>query len=151
MTSSACYPGMKSGRGSQAGDREGTDGPDPVDVHVGRRVKRRRIALGLSQSALGDRIGVSFQQVQKYERGANRIAASMIWRIAETLATPPGYFFEGLASSANAELDDTFSDEFLRFTTSGGRELAQAFLDMRPTARRALLILALEARSDVPG
>ena len=70
--------------------------PNPVDIHVGSRVRLRRQVLKLSQEKLGDQLGVTFQQVQKYERGANRVGASRLWRMSEILEVPINYFFEGL-------------------------------------------------------
>lgn len=72
------------------------DDPHPVDRHVGHRVAERRISLGRSQSDLGRAIGLTFQQVQKYEKGANRISASKLWEISRFLRVEIGYFFEGL-------------------------------------------------------
>jgi transcriptional regulator with XRE-family HTH domain len=69
-------------------------GPDPVDVHVGNRARLRRMVLGLSQVELAEKIGVSFQQIQKYERGMNRISASTLYRYADTLSVPVSFFFE---------------------------------------------------------
>lgn len=71
--------------------------PDPVDVHVGRRVRHMRILKNLTQEELGERIGVSYQQVQKYETGANRVSASKLYWIAAEFDVSPGWFFEGLA------------------------------------------------------
>jgi transcriptional regulator with XRE-family HTH domain len=68
----------------------------PVDVHVGDRLRTRRNARDLSQTALGDAVGVTFQQVQKYERGANRISASRLYEFAQVLAVEVGFFFEGM-------------------------------------------------------
>jgi transcriptional regulator with XRE-family HTH domain len=75
----------------------GEDGPHPVDRHVGRRVCAKRISLGYNQSDLGRALGLTFQQIQKYEKGANRISASKIWDIARFLKVDIGYFFAGLA------------------------------------------------------
>lgn len=72
------------------------EGPDPVDIHVGTRVRLRRTLLGLSQSALGQKLGLSFQQVQKYERGANRISASMLHHLAGILDVPVSFLFDDL-------------------------------------------------------
>ena len=72
--------------------REGT----PVDTWVGARIAGRRQALGLSQTALAERVGVSFQQIQKYETGANRVSASRLWDIADALDVPVSFFFEGI-------------------------------------------------------
>ena len=70
--------------------------PNPVDVHVGERIRRRRRALGISQDRLADQLGLTFQQVQKYERGANRVSASKLYQIARALQASIPYFFEGL-------------------------------------------------------
>ena len=72
------------------------DGPDPIDRHVGGLIKVRRTGLGISQTDLGRAIGVTFQQVQKYEKGANRIGASNLYKIASTLGVGVEYFFQGL-------------------------------------------------------
>lgn len=74
----------------------GEDGPHPVDRHVGRRVSQKRLELGYNQSALGRALGLTFQQVQKYEKGANRISASKLWDIARFFEVDVSYFFEGL-------------------------------------------------------
>lgn len=70
-----------------------------VDVHVGERLRQRRLFLGITQMALAERIDLSFQQVQKYELGKNRISASRLWVIASVLTVQVGYFFEGLTGS----------------------------------------------------
>ncbi|CAE7898802.1 unnamed protein product, partial [Symbiodinium necroappetens] len=74
----------------------GTDGPNPVDVHVGQRLRQRRTLLGMSQERLGEAIGLTFQQVQKYERGANRVSASRLYDLARVLDTDLNYFFEDM-------------------------------------------------------
>ncbi|GGD10579.1 hypothetical protein GCM10011335_11830 [Aureimonas glaciei] len=70
--------------------------PDVVDVHVGRRVRQVRLLKNLTQEELGQKIGVSYQQVQKYETGANRISASRLYRIAVEFEVEPGWFFDGI-------------------------------------------------------
>ena len=70
--------------------------PDPVDVHVGRRLRLRRVELGMSQQKVSASSGVSYQQIQKYEQGKNRISASMLWRLGSVLGVPISYFFEDL-------------------------------------------------------
>ncbi|MEM7439593.1 MAG: helix-turn-helix transcriptional regulator [Pseudomonadota bacterium] len=67
----------------------------PVDVHVGKRVRHRRWMLGVTQQQLGEKVGIKFQQIQKYETGMNRISASRLWDIAEALYVPVSFFFEG--------------------------------------------------------
>ena len=78
---------------------------DPIDRHVGARVRERRQEQGMTQNMLGRRIGVTFQAVQKYETGAIRIAASTLYRIGEALGVSPGYFFEGYAPRTDARAD----------------------------------------------
>ena len=80
----------------------GTGRPNPVDVHVGARVRVRRTLLGMSQEKLGDAIGLTFQQVQKYERGANRIGSSRLFDLSRVLDVPIGYFFEDMPSDVAA-------------------------------------------------
>ncbi|MBX9615257.1 MAG: helix-turn-helix domain-containing protein [Brevundimonas sp.] len=77
----------------------GEDGPHPVDRHVGRRVCEKRISLGYNQSDLGRALGLTFQQIQKYEKGANRISASKLWDIARFFKVDIGYFFQGLGET----------------------------------------------------
>ncbi|MDE0800002.1 MAG: helix-turn-helix transcriptional regulator [Rhodospirillaceae bacterium] len=76
--------------------------PNPVDVYVGSRVRLRRALLGLSQEKLGAAIGLTFQQVQKYERGANRIGASRLWDLSRVLDCPVSYFFEDMEDDVQA-------------------------------------------------
>ena len=72
-----------------------------VDPHVGKRLRERRVALGMSQEKLADALGISFQQIQKYEAGTNRVAASRLWDIAKALEVDVGYFFEGIERRAS--------------------------------------------------
>jgi transcriptional regulator with XRE-family HTH domain len=72
--------------------------PNPIDRHVGSRVRMRRVMLGMSQEKLGDALGLTFQQIQKYEKGTNRIGASRLQQISRTLDVPPAFFFEGAPS-----------------------------------------------------
>lgn len=99
-----------------------TDGPDPIDVHVGRRVRMLRTLKGLSQERLGRALGVSFQQLQKYESGANRISASVLFRASQALDVPVSSFFEGLGD-APAGGDDPA--EFDRASLELARDLEQ--------------------------
>lgn len=71
--------------------------PNPVDVHVGKRLRERRSVLGITQEKLGKELGLSFQQVQKYERGANRVGASRLFQLCRILEVAPQYFFDGLS------------------------------------------------------
>src|ERR1700761_7379014 len=83
------------------------DHPNPIDVHVGSRVRLRRTLLGMSQEKLGEAIGLTFQQVQKYERGANRIGASRLWDLSGVLDCPVSFFFEEMDTSAASQQKKT--------------------------------------------
>ncbi|MCW8916685.1 MAG: helix-turn-helix domain-containing protein [Magnetovibrio sp.] len=76
------------------------EAPDPIDLHVGQRLKARRVGLRVSQSEIGKVLGVTFQQIQKYENGANRIGASNLYRLAQALNVNVSYFFDDMPSSA---------------------------------------------------
>ena len=82
------------------------DGPDPIDIHVGARVFLRRRMLGLSQAQLAAAIGMTFQQVQKYERGANRISASTLYRLAQALDVSVSFFFDVMEDSPPPARDE---------------------------------------------
>jgi transcriptional regulator with XRE-family HTH domain len=72
----------------------------PVDVHVGKRIRHRRWMIGMTQQQLADKVGIKFQQIQKYETGMNRVSASRLWDIADAVDVPISFFFEGLAGEA---------------------------------------------------
>ncbi len=135
------------------GPAETQRSPNPVDLHVGGRVRMRRKMLGISQERLADALGLTFQQVQKYERGANRISASKLYEIARFLSAPIAYFFEGLtdptlAGGAGADqASEQFVHDFLM--TSEGLELAAAFPKIRrPRLRRRVLDLVRALSED---
>lgn len=75
----------------------------PVDVHVGRRLRSRRTMLGMSQENLGDAVGVTFQQIQKYERGLNRIGSSRLYEFSQALNVPVSFFFEEFSNESNSD------------------------------------------------
>jgi len=98
---------------STAGEDHATGVPNPVDVHVGSRVRLRRTLLGLSQEKLGEAVGLTFQQIQKYERGANRIGASRLFEFSRILDVPVSFFFDDMSDrlivgdmAANGGLSD---------------------------------------------
>jgi len=117
--------------------------PNPIDLHVGARIRMRRKILGVSQERLAEDLGLTFQQIQKYERGANRVSASKLYEIAKSLQSSVGYFFEGLADTSNegvAENGDVFVHDFLM--TPEGLELASLFPKItKPKVRRRILEL----------
>ena len=75
----------------------------PVDVHVGKRIRQRRWLTGMTQQQLAQKVGIKFQQIQKYETGANRVSASRLWDIADALDVPVSFFFEGIETEESAE------------------------------------------------
>ncbi|QEX20048.1 MULTISPECIES: helix-turn-helix domain-containing protein [Hypericibacter] len=86
-------------RGRKSSGRMASQGfPNPIDVHVGARIRQRRTLLGMSQEKLGEAIGLTFQQVQKYERGANRVGSSRLFDLARVLDVPVSYFFEDMSA-----------------------------------------------------
>ncbi len=128
--------------------------PNPVDIHVGSRVRMRRMLVGMSQEALGEQLGLTFQQVQKYEKGSNRIGASRLFQIAQTLNVPIDYFYEGL--SANGEspsagfADTPAADYSLNFlSTAEGVALTAAFSSIQDAdvRKRVLDLVKVLARS----
>jgi transcriptional regulator with XRE-family HTH domain len=82
--------------------RRKSDKPNPIDVHVGSRVRLRRTLLGMSQEKLGEAIGLTFQQVQKYERGANRVGASRLYDLSRVLDVPVSFFFDDISTEVAA-------------------------------------------------
>lgn len=122
--------------------------PNPIDAHVGSRVRLRRMLLGMSQERLGDSMGLTFQQVQKYEKGANRIGASRLFHISKILGVPVGFFFEeapnieeNAATPGMAEPEsEAFILDFLN--TREGLELNRAFTKIAdPRVRKSVVDL----------
>jgi len=109
--------------------------PNPIDKHVGSRVRMRRVLVGMSQERLGEALGLTFQQVQKYEKGTNRIGASRLQQISKVLGMPVEFFFEGSPQSDGEATgfrdgaDTTYVSDFL--ATNEGVQLNRAFLRIR--------------------
>src|SRR5579872_2802569 len=97
-------------RAARRPGRRKTDRPNPIDVHVGSRVRLRRNMLGLSQEKLGEAIGLTFQQVQKYERGANRVGASRLHELSRVLDVPVVFFFDAMDPVRAPAIPDGFSE-----------------------------------------
>ena len=121
--------------------------PNPVDVHVGTRVRMRRQVLKMSQEKLGDQLGVTFQQVQKYERGANRVGASRLWKMSQVMDVPVGFFFDGLTGGYDGSLgfdeDDELPIVYDFINSTDGVNLAKAVSGIKNKAvRRQVLQLA---------
>ena len=122
-----------------------TKAPNPTDKHVGARVRMRRMMLGMSQEKLGDALDLTFQQVQKYEKGANRIGASRLQQIANILQVPVSFFFDGAPNSPGQSQDSSapspaYVSDFL--ATSDGLALTKAFVGIKdPKLRRRIVDL----------
>ena len=114
--------------------------PDPIDVAVGERLRIRRTLMGLSQSSLADDLGLTFQQVQKYEKGANRISASKLYNMAILLDVPVSYFFDGVERNDNDQHDVSISK---RETL----ELVRAFYKIDNPETRQSLVALIKAMS----
>jgi transcriptional regulator with XRE-family HTH domain len=114
--------------------------PNPVDRHVGLRMRMRRKELGMSQERLAEAVGLTFQQIQKYERAANRISASKLWELSRTLKTDVDYFYAGLAEIESEALPAHSIHDFL--LTPDGLELVAHFPRItNPRLRRKVLDL----------
>jgi transcriptional regulator with XRE-family HTH domain len=120
--------------------------PNPIDKHVGSRVRMRRMMVSMSQEKLGERLGITFQQVQKYEKGTNRIGASRLQQIATVLSVPVGFFFEGApiphasGTGMSEPASPVYVSEFL--ATSEGLALTKAFMKVKdPKVRRRIVDL----------
>ena len=111
----------------------------PVDVHVGKRVRHRRWMLGVTQQQLAERVGIKFQQIQKYETGMNRISASRLWDIAEALDVPISFFFEGLDSAGRAEMESLPGD---LMSDKEALELVRSYYAIPEPQRKRLFDLA---------
>jgi transcriptional regulator with XRE-family HTH domain len=118
-----------------------------IDLHLGRRLRRRRRLLGLTQQQLAMSVGIRFQQIQKYECGANRISAARLWQLAEALETPVSYFYDGLAEATEraAQGGGQRSEMFSRKETM---DLIQAYYQLGERPRRRLLDLAKSLHTD---
>ena len=126
--------------------------PDPTDKHVGTRVRMRRLMLGLTQTELANALGITFQQVQKYEKGVNRISAGKLQNISSLLQAPIQFFFESLPVQSNkpAKKSDPFllSNISQFMATADGVSLAKAFTQIKsPTLRHCIVSLAEELTS----
>ena len=116
--------------------------PNYIDVHVGSRIRMRRQLINMSQERLGELLGITFQQVQKYEKGANRISASRLFYTAKTLGVPVHFFFEGLPGleGENMLKEGGSPDEFMaNMMTPEGIQLAKAFRDADTATKRKLI------------
>jgi transcriptional regulator with XRE-family HTH domain len=131
--------------------------PNPIDIHVGSRIRLRRTMLGMSQEKLGESLGITFQQIQKYEKGTNRVGASRLQNISNILNVPVSFFFEDApgnsANSPSGMAEASSSNYVVDFLSSSeGLQLNRAFVKIGdPKVRRKLveLVKALAADADI--
>ena len=123
-------------------------GPNPIDRHVGLRIRMRRKELGVSQEKLAESIGLTFQQVQKYERAANRVSASKLWEMAQALNTTIAYFYEGLPEPSEGDKAPVRRDVEDLLLINDGPELAANFLRVRDPRVRRKLVELIRAMAD---
>ena len=126
---------------------------NPVDAHVGYRVRLRRMLIGMSQERLGDLLGLTFQQVQKYERGINRIGAGRLYEVAEILGVPISFFYEGMDGiQVPAENGSEKPSAVMDFLSSNeGIQLSTAYMGIKDVkVRRKILDLVRSISNDNP-
>jgi transcriptional regulator with XRE-family HTH domain len=122
--------------------------PDPIDKYVGSRIRMRRIMLGMSQEKLGDALGLTFQQIQKYEKGTNRVGASRLQQIADVLQVHVSFMFEGAPSGAaggggmSEAASPAYVSDFL--ATSDGLALTRAFTKLKDAKLRRSIVDLVE-------
>jgi len=131
---------------------EETKRPNPIDVHVGSRVRLRRTMLGMSQEKLGENLGITFQQIQKYEKGANRIGASRLYEISTVLGTPVSFFFDdapdtGKRTAGGFAESESANYVFDFLSTSEGLQLNRAFLKISDPKIRRKIVEMVKAMS----
>ena len=110
--------------------------PEPVDIHVGSRVRLRRILMGMSQSKLGKALNITFQQIQKYERGANRIGSSNLYRLSQILDVPVSFFFDGMPKDMAGEMAS--GDPLAKFVKRSTLEFMKDFVLLNDHQKKAV-------------
>jgi transcriptional regulator with XRE-family HTH domain len=120
--------------------------PDPIDKYVGSRIRMRRIMLGMSQEKLGDALGLTFQQIQKYEKGTNRVGASRLQQIADVLQVHVSFMFEGAPGGAGGAMGESASPAYVSdfLATSDGLALTKAFTRLKDAKLRRSIVDLVE-------
>ena len=128
-----------------------------LDSYIGARLRMRRLMLGMSQEALGEKLSLTFQQIQKYEKGTNRVSASRLYELAQALDVPVQYFFDGISAEDEAVLHEAIAEDarlspFLDFVSSGqGIQLNSAFLQIGDRKMRRDVLAMIEGIARVSG
>jgi len=126
---------------------------NPIDAQVGNRVRIRRMLIGMSQEKLGDMLGLTFQQIQKYEKGVNRIGAGRLYEVSRILGVPIDFFYEGVASQESGLAESESPPPVMEFISSGeGLQLSLAFMKIKdPKVRRRVLDLVKSLAEEEAG
>jgi transcriptional regulator with XRE-family HTH domain len=116
---------------------------NPIDAQVGNRIRLRRMLIGMSQERLGELLGLTFQQVQKYEKGVNRVGAGRLFQVAQILGVPISYFYEGVVNELGHSKNATVTPPVMEFLASGeGLQLSLAFMRIQdPKVRKRVIDL----------
>ncbi len=127
--------------------------PHHVDVHVGKRLRLRRTILGMSQEAIARVIGITFQQIQKYERGVNRMSSSRLYDFAKAMNVPVSYFFDGLEQTGatpafSGMMEETAAFEHEDLTSRETMELMRAYTKVKEPALRKRIVDLIKAISE---
>lgn len=129
-----------------------TKSPNPVDRHVGTRVRMRRMMVGMSQEKLGEALGITFQQIQKYEKGTNRISASRLQQTSRVLGVPIDFFYEGAPqfdSEAAGGFEESASPAYMaELTTNDGLNLLKAFASIKSARVRRRVVELVRALAE---
>ncbi len=126
---------------------------NPIDAQVGNRVRIRRMLIGMSQEKLGDLLGLTFQQVQKYEKGVNRIGAGRLYEISRILGVPIDFFYESVAGTGEGFAESENAPPVMEFVSSGeGLQLSLAFMKIKdPKVRKRVLDLVKSLANEESG
>ena len=125
--------------------------PNPTDVFVGSRIRMRRKMLGLSQEKLGEKLGITFQQIQKYEKGTNRVGASRLQAMSDALEVPVSYFFPDASPEAHLGMKEEGATLMMDFmSTSEGLDLSRAFTRIKSAKVRRKVVELVRALGDDP-
>lgn len=126
--------------------------PNPIDIHVGSRIRLRRVLVGMSQEKLGEQLGITFQQVQKYEKGTNRVGSSRLYRISQILGVPVSFFFEDIPGQAAGDsgFQETQSERYVVdfISSAEGLQLNKAFLRISDARVRRKVVELVQAMSE---
>jgi transcriptional regulator with XRE-family HTH domain len=126
-----------------------TKTPDAVDIQIGKLIRSQRLALAMSQTTLAEKLGLAFQQVQKYEKGINRVGSGRLAKIADALGVEPSYFFSGNGNAGNGHSNSGGAEILTLIGTAGAMKLLRAFAEIKDANARRTVVLLAEALRDL--